>query len=288
MSTVNGQARQARKQGQRRAYAAAVTGYEHASKVPVTQQPEDMAPADQMQHTVDQLQANLRKISADYYLIEYDIPDEILAEFPNPSWLLWRLGWRHTWSCFTIASEELGDPRFQRLCESANVVRAMVDDMNKERAANGGRQLKFRWRIIRTHPEEAAQLREIGEEQLLDYIREQHTSLITKIANADAALAEAVTLLKEAEAEGDQSITVADYERAEDRSLGNARKAVLDAADALDAAITCARRFDESERVEDLVAAFKEAVTATATAYNARLAGQLAAGRRRKPIVLSA
>jgi hypothetical protein len=113
-------------------------------------------------------------------------------------------------------------------------------------------------------------IRDLAQKRLDDELRSLHTSLIERINRADAALAEAQAGMEARVAAGEE-VTLNEQERLEARRDNAVRAMLRDASEKFAACLECAERFDMSMEDNDLFAAYRAAIAAHRTAFNARM-----------------
>lgn len=180
-------------------------------------------------------------IPEEYTSLGYDIPEGTL---PNPSWLLWRFGFRRLLSSWVLPSRNLNHPVIQNLL--------------REWDAHG-----IEWDTVRYHPEEMGRIKEMAQKRLDKMIREVHTSLITTIIKADNQL----KLIQE-----DMEKTAADADKADESRDNKVRAIIKKAGERMAAALECAELFDLNESVTDLLKGLKEAIESQRTTFNESMA----------------
>jgi hypothetical protein len=113
-------------------------------------------------------------------------------------------------------------------------------------------------------------LLEIAQRNLSAEITRIHTSLIERLDSASERL-EAARKELEAEEEKGKEVTHRDYQKLESKKDNECRAILKSAAEALNTSIECARRFDVTEHVADLLRALREAVRSQALSFDASM-----------------
>lgn len=203
------------------------------------------------ERSIDRMVNAAKKLNEKISMLIYDIPVVKNGDCPNPSHILWHYGFRLNDSCWVLPESSLNSPRVQKLLEH-------------------WKHHNISTYIIPYAAEALAQIRAIANEKIREEIVRAHTSLITRIASADARLVEAIKALEEKEKEG-QEVTAKDREKVDAYRDNTVRSIIRTASEHLEASIHCAERFDESENVEDLIAGLRQAIQASAAAFNASM-----------------
>lgn len=193
--------------------------------------------------------------------LTYDIPDCLKRECPNPSWLLWFFGFRFNKSCWYLPRASLETRCMKNLLSQW----AQYPNTSTTDEPNG-----VECDIIRQHPEEMAKIRKIARNRLERRIREIHTSLITRLDDADKRLQEAQKAHEQSRLNNTPP-TTQEEARAILQRDGSVRNTIRSASDDLDAAISCASLFDDSEEIKDLLNGLRHAIRSHKNAQNAIL-----------------
>jgi hypothetical protein len=191
--------------------------------------------------------------------LSYYIPSSLAKECPNPSWLLWHFGFRFDLSGWFLPRAALETRVIKKL-----LAHWQQYPCTSLQAADG-----VECTILRQHPDEAEHIRQIAQSRLEARIREIHTSLINGIDSADKRLQEAQTALQQA----NEGLQVGDMSREEvllqTKRDGEIRQSIRNADRDLNAAISCAMIFDETETISDLLNALRNTVRSTRESQNA-------------------
>jgi hypothetical protein len=180
--------------------------------------------------------------------LTYDIPSALNEQVPNPSPVLWRFGFRKELSVWVLPQKSLDSPVIQELLSFWE--------------AHG-----VKTHLVRYHPDDFQLVRDMAYDALRKEVQRVHASLIERLESASKAL-DAARAELDKDSEGKHT-THADYDRVEKRH-DNARRAIINAAaKSLNASIDCARAFDATEAVDDLLQALQHAVRSEALAFNA-------------------
>lgn len=207
---------------------------------------------------LEELARIYRESASGYVWMNYDIPDALSstqpdgssAPLPNPAGFLRALGiaW-HSGSTWIMRREVLDWPEF----------RAWYDKM--QRYVEQGRVFQGRrviCDVVPYDPAASAVVRGLFRRSLEEKMAEAHTTLITSLANADKALAEAEAAVGPAK------------DAAEKKHVNETRAAINRAAEQVKGACMAALAFDDSEEVQTLIHAVRLAHNASAAAFNAR------------------
>jgi hypothetical protein len=182
----------------------------------------------------------------------YDIPDRHPATgktIPNPSPLLRWYGFRMNLSCWCVPRKSVDGDDITELLAYWDALGCV-------------------WFHVAPQPrEQNATHRRIAGVRLEEEMRKAHTSLIQRMANADAAYAEAEAHLKSSDAIGD--VTARQYEEILLDRDSAVRDILKEVSESMRAAASAAEAFDATERVAPLKDALLHALRAEADAYNA-------------------
>jgi hypothetical protein len=200
---------------------------------------------------VRRAQAVVAETDQQMYAVTYRIPKELDAECPNPSHIFWHFGFRIDWSGWVFTQRGLNSP--------------------------AGQEVLTLWKrfpgveahVIPYHPDACDQIRAIAREKLREEIVRCHTSLITRIDAAASRLAEAEKELDTAAQGGTRDVSAVDYERIQKLRDSGVSSALSAARKALSACLDCARTFDETGHVSDLLAGLRVAIQAQQAAFDA-------------------
>ncbi len=188
-----------------------------------------------------------------YTTLQYDIPDHLGRECPNPSGILWRNGFfRDQLSVWIGPVECLDNPAMRELF-----------------ALWGRHGIKFR--TIRFADDENEQIHKIAQEALRKHLIDLHTSLIQCIASADKTLEEA-TAAAESDEKGPPAALAPRYsERLEDRRDNGVRAILKKKVDEFLGAVKCAEHYEETEDVQQLFEGLRLAIRSQAGLFNAAM-----------------
>lgn len=206
---------------------------------------------DDVERKIKGMQEVIEVVSTeDYYLFWYYINS--LSKLPNPSHLLWGLGFfRFDGSCWIGPKKKV-----PALADITNEW-----DQYKETTLTNGK-VEVDYCIIRQPSEYREMFKQRARKALDEEIRRVHTSLIDCIANADE------TLKKVLEKEG---VTWNQERKAESIRDSAIRARIRKAQEELKNCINCALSFDEMERVSDLIAALRAAINSQKESFNAAM-----------------
>lgn len=191
-----------------------------------------------------------------FCLLDYDIPDVLNTDCPNPSGLLWCFGFRHSDSVWVLPER----------CFDSGPVRELLDHWRNFPAVE--------FNISPFDPECMQQMRDRAVRKLREEITRVHTALITRLDKANKkyhrVVEEMNKLAAEAEAAG---LTNGDkaQSRIDSRHDNDVRRAIRESAEALDYCVKCAEQFDETERVADLLEGLRSAVESERKSFDARM-----------------
>ncbi len=207
---------------------------------------------DHDERRLDQLQRAIAvTVDQDFFEVEYDIPS--VSEEGNPSSLFWRYGFRNSLSCWVFTTKGIQ-------------AKAIQGTFARWRASSP----PIKVRIIRYHPDDKEQVKEWCRAKLREEVMRLHESLLQRIANASDRYEEAVKAIEEGVDElPGRHLTSKEQEKLNKAKDNAIRGAIRSSGEALNACIECAKAFDESESVADLIAALRSAVNAKTQTYNA-------------------
>jgi hypothetical protein len=199
--------------------------------------------AESDEQNVSRMENALRRMHGDIWMLIYDIPAVLNSECPNPSGLLWHYGFRLNKSCWVVPQDGLNSSPVQKLL-------------------NHWSKYSIEVHLIRYHPDEVKNIKDKCRTKLEEEIRKQHTSLIKRLDNASKRL-------EEARKELDPTIHTNEVEQVESKYANDVRLIMRDSIDAFQAALDCARMFDETENTKDLFKALKNVIKSEALTFNA-------------------
>jgi hypothetical protein len=116
------------------------------------------------------------------------------------------------------------------------------------------------------------QIREIAAEKIRQRVVEIHTSFIKRLDAASERLEKARAELDQVSRETPDVVSQRDYEKLNTIKDNNVRAILKQSAAALEAALTCARLFDEEENVADLFDGLRQAINSQVLSFNALMA----------------
>lgn len=204
---------------------------------------------EQAASTVNTLQ-QLSKSNMNYWMLQYDIPDSLKKECPNPSRKLWRYGFRMQLSCWVLPERSL----------DATTI--------KKQLADWARYPKVEVHLIKYASDQLEKIRQTAQRKLVEYIGELHRSFIMKIDKAAVKLDEARREL-DAKAAAGGLPGPHHYERAEQLFVNTSKRAIRKSTKALEDALQCARMFDESENLAHLFDGLRQIIDCHREAVNA-------------------
>jgi hypothetical protein len=195
-----------------------------------------------------------RPLQGDVYMLIYDIPDALSEVCPNPSGQLWPVGFRLNKSCWVLPQVSL---------DSSTV---------RELLAHWANYPGVECHIIPYAERALAQIREIAAEKIRQRVVEIHTSFITRLDAASERLQRARAELDQVSRETPDVVSQQDYDKLNAIKDNNVRAILKQSASALEAALTCARLFDEEENVADLFEGLRQAINSQVLSFNALMA----------------
>jgi hypothetical protein len=238
------------KQVQQRTVHATANGVDQRTRVVSNGQGEvNRAEAD-----LKRLEKAARTLAGDVYMLIYDIPDALSEVCPNPSGQLWPVGFRLNKSCWVLPQASL---------DSSTV---------RELLAHWANYPTVECHIIPYADRALTQIREIAAEKIRSRIVEIHTSFITRLDAASERLQRARAELDQVARETPDVVSQRDYDKVEAAKDNNVRSILKQSAAALEAALTCARLFDEEENVADLFQGLRQAINSQVLSFNALMA----------------
>jgi hypothetical protein len=239
------------KQVQQRTVHATASGVDRQTRVVGNGQGEvSRAEAD-----LKRLEKAARTLQGDVYMLIYDIPDALSESCPNPSGQLWPVGFRLNKSCWVLPQASL---------DSSTV---------RELLAHWSNHPTVECHIIPYADRALKQIREIAAEKIRQRVVEIHTSFIKRL-DASERLQKARAELDEVARETPDVVSQHDYDRLNTTRDNNVRAILKQSAAALEAALTCARLFDEEENVADLFEGLRQAINSQVLSFNALMASK--------------
>jgi len=183
------------------------------------------------------------------YMFQYDIATVKNKDCPNPSSLLWHFGFRMTLSVWVMPQSSIDHPVIQGLMAHWS-------------------EYEVTQYVIPYAERATSQIRKIAEIKLAEQIMEQHTSFIERLGSANDRLEAAIKALEECEA----TATADDYEKIEAKRCNEIRLVIKSSIDKLNAAVDCARLFDDGGKTADLFAGLKALIASETLSFNAEMA----------------
>jgi hypothetical protein len=202
------------------------------------------------------LERAAKTLAGDVYMLIYDIPDALSEVCPNPSGQLWPVGFRLNKSCWVLPQASL---------DSSTV---------RELLAHWADHPTVECHIIPYADRALKQIREIAAEKIRQRVVEIHTSFITRLDAASERLEKARAELDQVSRETPDVVSQQDYEKLDAARDNNVRAILKQSAAALEAALTCARLFDEEENVADLFEGLRQAINSQVLSFNALMASK--------------
>lgn len=190
-------------------------------------------------------------LSGEIVMLIYDIPVVKNAQCPNPSHILWWYGFRLNDSCWVLPEKGINSPAVQELLTH-------------------WKQHNISTYVIPYAEKALSQIRAIASEKLRQEIIRAHTSLIQRIGSANERLETARKEMEQKEKEG-QEVTEKDREKADSYRDNTVRSIIKAAGESLNASVSCAQMFDETESVESLLEGLRQAIRSEAEAFNAQM-----------------
>jgi hypothetical protein len=202
------------------------------------------------------LEKAAKTLQGDVYMLIYDIPDILNESCPNPSGQLWPVGFRLNKSCWVLPQASL---------DSSTV---------RELLAHWADHPTVECHIIPYADRAMAQIRDIAAEKIRQRIVEIHTSFIKRLDAASERLEKARAELDQVAKETPDVVSQRDYDKVEATRDSNVRAILKQSAKSLEAALTCARLFDEEENVADLFEGLRQAINSQVLSFNALMASK--------------
>lgn len=238
------------KQVQQRTVHATANGVDQRTQVASNGQGE----ANRAEADLKRLEKAARTLQGDVYMLIYDIPDALSESCPNPSGQLWPVGFRLNKSCWVLPQASL---------DSSTV---------RELLAHWANYPTVECHIISYADRALAQIREIAAEKIRQRVVEIHTSFIKRLDAASERLEKARAELDEVSRETPDVVSQRDYDKLNTTKDNSVRAILKQSAAALEAALTCARLFDEEENVADLFEGLRQAINSQVLSFNALMA----------------
>jgi hypothetical protein len=240
------------KQIQRRTVHATANGVDQRTRVVSNGQGE----VGKAETDLKRLERAAKTLAGDVYMLIYDIPDALSEVCPNPSGQLWPVGFRLNKSCWVLPQASL---------DSSTV---------RELLAHWSNYPGVECHIIPYAERALKQIREIAAEKIRQRVVEIHTSFITRLDAASERLQRARAELDQVSRETPDVVSQQDYDRLNAIKDNNVRAILKQSAASLEAAITCARLFDEEENVADLFQGLRQAINSQVLSFNALMASK--------------
>jgi hypothetical protein len=200
------------------------------------------------------LEKAAKTLAGDVYMLIYDIPDALGEVCPNPSGQLWPVGFRLNKSCWVLPQASL----------DSSTVRELLSHWSNYPTVE--------CHIIPYADRALKQIREIAAEKIRQRVVEIHTSFIKRLDAASERLEKARAELDQVSRETPDVVSQRDYEKLNTTKDNNVRSIIKQSAASLEAALTCARLFDEEENVADLFEGLRQAINSQVLSFNALMA----------------
>jgi len=184
------------------------------------------------------------------YMFSYDIGDNVKHVCPNPTWLLRPRMGRLEYSFWVAEEETLDDP----------VILELENHWQKFPVRGFNKQNGVKHNVIRLHEDSLTETLAVVLYDLCEEVISQHTSFITRLQTAASKL--------QVEEEKCNGKSPEKLQREYDNDV---RGIIKDAGEHLDAAVACARRFDETECTKDLIAGLRAVIRFEAVDFNKRM-----------------
>lgn len=190
---------------------------------------------------VNSLDRAIKQMSKQYTYLQYDIPSVLDGECPNPSWILWRYGFRMTKSCWALPIENMEKTEIAELL------------------AHWDKYPTVKVRIAKFDKDEMEKIRGWAQEELRTALVEIHTSFMEALAKADENFQEIMQT---------EGATPRQIELADNKHDSDIRKAIRLAAVRLDSLVKSAELYDQTENVQDLLKMNREAIVMQRDTFN--------------------
>ncbi len=228
---------------------------------------------------VTAMDSSVKEMKKGIRVLEYFIPSGLNDECPNPSRLLYSLGFIHNdGSCWLLPEMRVSHTDFINLQkhwdEWALGTVKFLAKCAKEPLVDKGKGVRHH--LFRYHPEDLEKVQALAWERLQERVVNVHTSLIEKLDNATKSYEKAVIAAKDAEG----NMTEKAQHDTTKTHLTRLRATLKASADDLNGAVLAAENFDATEALSELFSALRKALTseqkalaAQAEAFNAKYAG---------------
>ncbi len=225
-----------------------------------------------MQQSISEMKKGIR-------VLEYFIPSGLNDECPNPSRLLYSLGFIHNdGSCWLLPEMRVNHSDFIALQkhwdEWALGTVKFMEKCSKEPLVDKNKGVRHH--LFRYHPEDLEKVQALAWERLQERVVNVHTSLIEKLDNATKAYEKACAAAKDAEG----NMTEKAQHDTTKQHLTRLRATLKASADDLNGAVLAAENFDATEALSELFSSLRKALAseqkslaAQAEAFNSKYAG---------------
>jgi hypothetical protein len=204
------------------------------------------------ERNITRLEKSVELLKGEIFNLIYDIPTVKNEVCPNPSHILWHYGFRLNLSCWVLPKKSMEAPRIRKLLAH-------------------WREHNIETFIIPFAEYAVAQIRQIAVDKLQAEIIRAHTSLIERIDAASQRLREAEIEMDKREQQNKESVSWKERELADKARHNQVRAIIRQANDNMLACLDCARAFDETEKVRDLLNALRKAVETQALLFNSNI-----------------
>src|SRR5678815_1790415 len=201
------------------------------------------------ERNIKRLEGTVKRLAGgDLYMLIYDIPTVKNEECPNPSGLLWWYGFRLNLSCWVMPEKSLKSRKVQELLAHWE-------------------EHRIETHLIKYSEDQLEKIRDIARSKLAAEVKRAHTSLLTRIESAAKRLDEARAELESGEKVGKHS-TPRERDALLAAHSNSVRATLSKSIEALEASVSCAQVFDETESTADLLHGLREAIASEAASFN--------------------
>lgn len=199
------------------------------------------------QQALERQQEAVNRLSGqEISMLVYDIPSSMNSECPNPSWLLWRYGFRLNLSCWVLPESSLREPEVVELLD------------------HWKQYPEVEVHIVPYAEKALSKIRAIARRKLEQEIMDLRQSFMVRLDNLAATMDDLRQQLAASESSGEK-----DWDKLGQKERNQRRAVIREAVECLGSLMSCARIFEEEESLGVVFDAARSLVNAEAKTFNA-------------------
>lgn len=212
---------------------------------------------------------NCHIVDQQFYMLIYDIPTIHNDEVPNPSWLLWKYGFRLNLSCWVLPESSM---KRQVIKNLRNYWDAQPTKFEKIKGRMKAQRVKH---YVIPYAESArADIMAIAQEKLMEEIDRANEALQDRMAAAEKRYKDAEKALEARAVKYGRKLTATEVDGIEYQKRLNCQAALRDAKQALDSCMECVCLFEmgECKEIKQLIEALQSGIKANEATIKAMVA----------------